>query len=198
MDEKGLREKMIEAARRIDRRNLQTNNGGNFSARCGGSMMLVKPSDVSFGRVSPEGLVYADFRGNAVSEGLKPSKESVLHGFIYESFPQVGAIMHCHSPWATAWAESMLPLAFSTYHSEMKLGNAVPVFDTGSYAVAEEKAALIVSELRNSYPGTKAFLLRRHGVMALGKDVDEAADIAELVEETAMIAMLIRMCGFTE
>jgi L-ribulose-5-phosphate 4-epimerase len=194
MGNRELRESLIEAARRIDRRNLQTNNGGNFSARCGDNMMLVKPSDVSFLQAMPEGLVYTNFNGLAVFEGLKPSKESILHGLIYENFPQIGAIMHCHSPWATAWAESMLPLDLATYHSHLKLGDAVPVFDTESYAVPYEKADLIIRELKSKYSDSKAFLLRRHGVMSLGKDIHEAVNIAESIEETATIAMLSRMC----
>jgi len=198
MENKDLREKLIEAARRIDRRNLQTNNGGNFSARCDNDRMLVKPSDVSFLEATPEELVYADFKGVALIKGLKPSKESVLHGLIYENFLQIGAIMHCHSPWATAWAESILPLDFCTYHAGLKLGDCVPVFDTKSYAVPVEKAVTIIDELRNKYPETKAFILRRHGLVAMGRDVVEAVNIAELVEETAMIAMLSRMCRFNQ
>lgn len=198
MEDKYLREKLIDAARRIDRRNLQTNNGGNFSARCGENRMLVKPSDVTFSEAIPEGLVYADFKGIPLFDGLKPSKESVLHGLIYENFTQIGAIMHCHSPWATAWAESMLPLDFCTYHAGLKLGDCVPVFDTESYAVPVEKAVIIIDELLKNYHGTKAFLLRRHGLMAMGNDVVEAVNIAELVEETAMISMLSRMCRFNQ
>lgn len=195
-NDKELRVKLIEAARRIDRRNMQTNNGGNFSARCGDNRMLVKPTDVSFTDSTPEVLVYADFQGHQVFEGKKPSKESVLHGLIYESLPEVGAIIHCHSPWATSWAESMQPLNMATYHAPLKLGEIVPVFDTNSYAVPVDEANLIVNELKQKYPGAKAFLLRRHGLMALGKDVSEAVNVAELVEETAMIAMLNHLCGF--
>lgn len=198
MENNELRNKLIEAARRIDRRNLQTNNGGNFSARCGDNIMLVKPSDVSFTEATPESLVYADFKGLAVFDGVKPSKESVLHGLIYAKFPQIAAIMHCHSPWATAWAESMLPLDFSTYHAGLKFGGSVPVFDTESYAVPAEKAVFIVDELQEKYSGTKAFLLRRHGSISMGKDIADAVNIAELIEETAMIAMLSRMCGFNQ
>lgn len=198
MENKELREELIRAAKQIDRRNMQTNNGGNFSARCGENLMLVKPSDVSFLQATPEGLVYADFKGAAVYEGQKPSKESVLHGFIYKNFPKTGAIMHCHSPWATAWAESMRPLDFATYHAGLKLGDAVPVFDTESYAVPPDKAEMIVRELKEKYADVKAFLLRRHGVMSMGANVQEALNIAELIEETAMIAMLSRMRGSAE
>jgi len=196
MEDKELREQLIAAAKRIDRRNYQVSDGGNFSTRCGNNRMLVKPSDISFSEVTSEILVYSDFQGNAVYDGLKPSKESVLHGLVYENFPEVGAIMHCHSPWATAWAESMQPLKFATYHSKLKIGNIVPVFDTESYAVPTEKATVIINELQKKYPGTKAFLLRRHGVMSLGKDIREAVNIAELIEETAIIAMLGIMCHF--
>jgi L-ribulose-5-phosphate 4-epimerase len=113
MDNVELRKQLIEAAVRIERRNMQTNNGGNFSARCG-DQMLIKPTDVSFITAVAEELVYADHKGRAVDPGPKPSKEAILHGLLYSNFEEVGAIMHCHSPWATTWAESMQPLDYST------------------------------------------------------------------------------------
>jgi L-ribulose-5-phosphate 4-epimerase len=186
---------MLAAARRIDRRNLQTNNGGNFSARAGDGIMLIKASEVSFSTAVGTDIVPADFCGAALS-ARTPSREGVLHGAIYRAFPQVRAIMHCHSPWATAWAESMLPLAHATHHAPLKLGEVVPVFDTSSYAVSAESTAGIITALEEMASFPKAFLLRRHGVVAMDTTMEKAANIAELVEETAQIAILTRLCGF--
>ena len=186
---------LLEAARRIDQRNLQTNNGGNFSARADGDTMLIKASEISFADAAEADVVPADFHGTALS-ARKPSKEGVLHGAIYAAFPQIGAIMHCHSPWATAWAESMRPLPHATHHAPLKLGDVVPVFDTNSYAVSAESTAEIIAALQALEPLPRAFLLRRHGVVAMGSTIQQAVNIAELVEETAQIAILTRLCGF--
>lgn len=193
-----LKQQLIDAARRIDRRNYQTNNGGNFSARCKEGLMVVKPTNVGFADVMPEDLVYADFDGKPVEKDRKPSKESTLHGVLYRKLPHIGAIMHCHSPWAVSFADRMEPLDFATYHAPLKLGSYVPVYDTESYAVTIEKAIMIAEELAGKYPDAKAFLLRKHGVVALGKNVADAVNIAELVEETATIALLNHMWRYPQ
>ena len=193
--EKELIQRMLECARRIDRRNLQTNNGGNFSCRAPqGDLMLVKGTDVSFSTVTEDSIVYADFNGQRVSrQGPKPSKESLLHGLLYANFPEINAIMHFHSPWATAWSNCETVLENPTYHAPLKLGSVVPVFHTGSYAVPLEHAQRIIAELKENYPDAKAFLLRGHGIMAFDSSIEAATNIAELVEETAQIATIERL-----
>lgn len=168
----------------------QMSNGGNLSVRIPGKeWMLVKGTDVAFDEVGPETLVITDFDGNVIEGTIKPSKEALLHGAIYKAVPWAGAIMHCHSPYATAWAANHDCLEFSTHHSEMKLGGAVPVFDTHSYAVPKECFPMILKAFSDN-PKTNAFLLRAHGQVTVGKDMREAAYLAELVEETAQIARL--------
>ena len=99
------------------------------------------------------------------------------------------AIMHCHSPYATAWADKHETLDFSTHHSEMKLGGNVPVFDTHSYAVPKEYFPMILEEFRKNKE-MNAFLLRGHGQVTVAGTMREAAYLAELVEETAQISLL--------
>jgi ribulose-5-phosphate 4-epimerase/fuculose-1-phosphate aldolase len=83
----------------------------------------------------------------------------------------------------------------STYHAGLKLGDTVPVFDTNSYAVSFEEGQRIISELKKQKI-IKAFLLRGHGLVAMGRNISDAVNTAELIEETAMIAILVQFCGF--
>ncbi len=169
---------------------LQLGNGGNLSMRIPGKdLMVVKGSDVAFSQISRSKLVVADFDGNVVEGEIKPSKESLLHGAIYKKMPGVGAVMHCHSPWATSWAALRRDLPAATYHSVLKLGGPVPAFDSGSYVVPKEFFPEILSCLERN-PKLKAFLLTGHGQVAMGKNMAEAKFLAELVEETAQIAIL--------
>ena len=78
------------------------------------------------------------------------------------------------------------------YHARLKLKAPVLVFDTKSYAVPPEYFAQILS-LFDENPESCAFLLKGHGQVALGKDVRDAAFNAELVEETAQIAVIGKM-----
>lgn len=186
---------LSEAAHRFYKSGMQLSNGGNLSARIPGEeLMLVKTTDTSFGQVGRKTMVVTDFEGKVVEGEGKPSKESLLHGFLYKNVPHVQAIMHCHSPWATSWAATGQRLPASTYHSVLKLGGNIPVFDTKSYIVPTDYFPAILACLKEN-PGIKAFLLAGHGQVALGTSVWDAAFLAELVEETAQIAILSRLMG---
>lgn len=179
-----------QTAKRFYRQGYQMSNGGNLSIRIAGrERMLVKATDVAFDEVGRETVVVTDFDGNVAAGDKRPSKEALLHGALYRAFPQIGAIMHCHSPYATAWAAAHDQLDFATHHSRMKLHGYVPVFDTCSYAVPKEYFPRILKELAE-HPGMCGFLLRAHGQVTMGRDMREAAYLAELVEETAQIAIL--------
>jgi ribulose-5-phosphate 4-epimerase/fuculose-1-phosphate aldolase len=172
---------------------MQTGNGGNLSARVPGmEYMIIKASGVSFAECSADTLVVADFDGNLVAGNGKPSRESLLHGALYRKLSRVQAIVHCHSPWATGWASTSRPMPFATYHSEIKLKGEIKVFDTGGYAVPPSFFPEILG-LFDSCPDLMAFLLKGHGQVALGRDIKEAIHTAELVEETAQIAVIGRL-----
>ncbi len=184
---------LIAAAWRFYDARFQTGNGGNLSARYPGKdWMIVKGTDVAFAEISEETLIIADFDGNVISGSVKPSKESLLHGALYKKLPCVNAIMHCHSPWATGWASTGQPLEFATYHSALKLKGEIAVFDSGTYAVPAEFFPVILAHF-DRWPEAKAFLLKGHGQVALGKNITDAAYNAELVEETAQIAVIARL-----
>lgn len=190
-----LKQELMAVAKMCYAGHLQTGNGGNLSARVPGEeLMVVKASEVAFSTSTIDDYVVSDFQGNLVEGAKKPSRESLLHGAIYSALPHVGSVVHCHSPWATGWASTGLPLAHATHHSYMKLGKQVKVFDTGSYVVPTEFFPQIIEHLKQDEK-TLAFLLRGHGQVALGKSSLMAFYTAELLEETAHIAFVERMLG---
>ena len=181
---------MENAAKNMYRLRYQMSNGGNLSVRVPQQeLMIVKKTDVAFDEVNRDNLVVTDFDGNVVEGTGKPSKEALLHGAIYKAIPEAGAVMHCHSPFATAWAARHDSLEFSTHHAALKFHGAVPVFDTHSYAVPKEYFPEIISFLKD-HPQANAFLLRGHGQVTLARDMRMAAYLAELMEETAEISIL--------
>ena len=184
-----------QAAHKFYQLRYQMSNGGNLSVRVPGQeLMIVKKTDVAFDEVSADTLVVTDFDGNVVEGNGKPSKEALLHGAIYREIPSAGAIMHCHSPYATAWAAEHDSLDFSTHHAALKFRGAVPVFDTHSYAVPKEYFSQITAFLKNN-EGANAFLLRAHGQVTVASDMRLAAYLAELMEETAQISVLSAAAG---
>lgn len=186
----GLKKQLVESAHICSQRGMQTGNGGNISARIPDTdWMLIKSSGSSLGDSTVGSFVISDLEGNVMKGEEKPSRESLLHGAIYKKLPEINAIVHCHSGWATGWASTLTALPFSTYHSEVKLCGEIRVFDTHSYIVLDEYVAKILSFF-DEYPNAKAFLLKGHGQFALGKDIKSALYNAELVEETAKIAII--------
>ncbi len=178
------------AAHKFYRLRYQMGDGGNLSVRVPDApLMIVKGTDVSFEEVSAKTLVLCDFDGTVQAGEIRPSKEALLHGALYRCLPEIGAVMHCHSPWATAWAAGHDELALSTHHAELKFFRQVPVFDTRSYAVPKEFFPQITGYFQ-AEPRRNAFLLRMHGQVTMAKDMRKAAYLAELVEETAQIAIL--------
>lgn len=181
---------VVHASNRCREAGLQTGNGGNISQRIEGTtLMAVKATDASFWDGDASAATVADFAGQSV-EGLpRCSKEGLLHGSIYAELDDVGAIVHCHSPWTVAWARDHEDLPLVTYHSELKLRVPCRVYDTGTYAVPAQWIAPIMDHLKDP-SGPRAFILRGHGLVALGRDLKSAVEAAELVEETAQVATL--------
>ena len=78
---------------------------GNISARVPDeSLMVIKPSGVSYDDLTPESMVVCDLDGSTVEGEFSPSSDTAAHAFVYRHRPDVGGVVHTHSPYATAWA----------------------------------------------------------------------------------------------
>lgn len=184
-----FKDQLIQAARRAYRLGLQTGNGGNLSCRVPETdTVLIKASGVSFGECTQDNVVMVDLRGKVVGEAGKPSRELLTHLCIYKERPDINAIFHSHSPWSIAYAEDSLEIPLMTGHSKAKLG-PIPVIVEDGQATKEFTAN--VKGLLTENPGLKAFVQKGHGIFSLGPDIVQAEHNAELVEETAQIALLI-------
>ena len=185
-----VKKDLIEAAARAYRRGIQTGSGGNLSARIPGEeLMVVKPSGISFIDCNQSNLVVTDFDGKVVAGSGKPSREALLHGVLYRNVPSIGGVVHCHSPWATSWSFSKKDLPLVTYHAQMKFVVPVATLNIDAPVVPLEEMPKVI-ELFEKHPALPAFLLVAHGMVAVGKNVLDAENVAEMVEETAQIAWL--------
>jgi Ribulose-5-phosphate 4-epimerase and related epimerases and aldolases len=185
-----LKDEMIVAATRAYNRGIQTGSGGNFSARVPGKpYMLVKSSGGSFIDVTRDNLLVTDFDGNLIAGTGKPTREALLHGYIYKIAPRVNGIMHCHAPWSIGWAATKKPLDGVTLHTKLKFGCPIEVLDVKTPMV-EARDFPLVDALFERLPALPAFLLVDHGIVAVGDTLINAEHNAELVEETAMVAFL--------
>lgn len=185
-----LKEDLVLASKRAYRRGIQTGSGGNVSARVPGKdLMVVKASGSSFEDSTIDGFVITDFDGTLVEGDGKPTREALLHGYLYRICPWMGSVVHVHSPYAIAWASTRRPLPLTTWHSKLKLPADIPTLDIPSPMVRAEDFPL-VKAIYDATPDMPAFLLVDHGVVACAKDPINAEHTAELIEETAQIAYL--------
>ncbi len=178
-------------AQQLWQRGLIAGSGGNLSLRVPGSpWVMIKPSGVANVDCRAETLLGVDLEGNVVVGQGKPSKDLGFHLGIYRVRPDVQGIVHAHVPWCTALTllgYEEMPLL--TPQAQDKFGR-VPVVPFAPSESAELDQA--VTEAFRS-PQTVAVLLARHGLVAVGSSLEKAENLAELVEETAQIAMLVHL-----
>src|SRR3712207_2558547 len=146
---------LVKACERVYNRKIQTGSGGNVSARIPGTdWMLVKASGGSMGDCEADtekglirGFVVTDFDGNLIEEEDlpkgKPTKEAVLHGYIYKICPTANAVVHAHSPYAIAWSSSKRNLPLVTWHSKLKFPDALPTIDIQAAMVRKSDLPVI-------------------------------------------------------
>jgi L-ribulose-5-phosphate 4-epimerase len=184
-----LKEDMIATALRAYQIGLQTGNGGNLSGRVPGmDKIVIKGSGFSFGECALDNFVMVNMNGDVLEGGGKPSRELLTHLAIYRMRPDVHGIFHTHSPWSIAYGEDASEIPLLTDHSRAKLG-PIPVIRVEGHGT--EAVARAVEALLQEHPELAAFVQVKHGIFGLGMNIIQAEHNAELVEETAQIALLV-------
>lgn len=175
----------IRIAKRIVALGLQYSIGGNLSLLADdGQKIITKRSGSSLLDFRYEDLVIIDREGHLLSGKGKPTKEVAFHIGLYNSAPEIGGIVHIHPPYATAFACANKTLPLCTFHARRALQKVptIKALPDGSQELAEHVIAAFKE------PGIKSVLLADHGIIGVGKNLSEAENIVELVEETAKIA----------
>ena len=104
---KKLKHAVYEANMELPHRGLVTYTWGNVSGidRERG-LVVIKPSGVSYDELTPDDLVVLDLDGKVVDGKLNPSSDTKTHLELYKAFPEIGGIVHTHSPYAVGWAQA--------------------------------------------------------------------------------------------
>jgi ribulose-5-phosphate 4-epimerase/fuculose-1-phosphate aldolase len=159
-------------------RGLVAGTAGNVSAR-EGDLIHITPSDFPYPEMTEGDVVTLDTEGKLVAGEREPSRERRVHLAVYAARPDVAAVVHTHSGYATAWTFVDEPL------SSTAAGGAVrtaPYAPSGSDRIA--RAAVEAIEDR------RAALLARHGVLGLGETPSAALATCAAVEREARWAWL--------
>lgn len=189
------RHEMIEIARRAFATGLQTNSGGNLSVRLeSAAAIVITPSGIGFADCNANNLLVISLDGAIIEGDLKPSKDLAFHLEIFSIRPDLRAIVHVHSPWATGWAAAGRAVPCVTVHSKSKL-NRIPLVPCAPGGKPQGPA-----EVRTVISETDVFgaVFESHGTVGLGKTLLSALNVAELIEETAHIATVKAILSATD
>ena len=185
------REAVCRVGRLLYDRGYVAANDGNISVKVGEDRLLITPSGVSKGRMTPEMLLVTDLDGNVLEGDRHPSSEGKMHLEVYRGRPDVNAVVHAHPPVATAFAVCRRGLE-TPYLSELVAGlGQVPC--TTSFAMLSTEE--VPESVRPYLEDHNALLLANHGALAWGGDLWEAFDRLETVEHTAKIVLNAQLLG---
>ena len=195
---KRLKHAVYEANMELPHRGLVTYTWGNVSGidRERG-LVVIKPSGVSYDELTPDDLVVLDLDGKVVDGKLNPSSDTKTHLELYKAFPEIGGIVHTHSPYAVGWAQAGRDIpAYGTTHADYFYG-PVPCCRSLTEQEVEEDyerntGLVIVETFRQReldpvhVPGA---ICRNHGPFTWGKDAAQAVYHAVVLEEVAKMAV---------
>lgn len=190
-----LKKIVYEANQALPKYKLVTFTWGNVSGidREKG-LVVIKPSGVKYEEMTVDDMVVVDLEGNVVEGNLKPSSDTPTHLVLYKNFPDIGGVVHTHSPWATSWAQagkSIPPLG--TTHADYFYGS-IPctrpmTADEIKNDYELETGNVIVETFKNIDPvAVPGVLVHGHGPFNWGKDPLDAVHNAVVMEEVAKLA----------
>ena len=195
-----LKKVVYEANMLLPKYGLVTFTWGNVSGidRESG-LMVIKPSGVDYDKLTPEHMVVVDLEGNVVEGHLNPSSDTLTHIELYKAFPNIGGVVHTHSPWATSWAQAGRGIpCYGTTHADYLYGE-VPCARCLTKQELDEvyeknTGVLIVDVFKNNdYEAMPAVLCKNHGPFTWGKNPHEAVHNAVVLEECAKMAARCEM-----
>lgn len=193
---KKLKQAVLEANLDLPKYGLVTFTWGNVSGidREKG-LVVIKPSGVPYEALKAEDMVVLDLEGKVVEGNLKPSSDTATHLVLYKAFPQIGGIVHTHSPWATSWAQAGRGIpALGTTHADYYYGE-IPCTRKMTEAEIQgdyelETGNVIVETFKDLNPAhIPGVLVNGHAPFNWGKDAHEAVHNAVVLEEVAKIAL---------
>lgn len=191
MDYLRERQAIVDTAREISASGMVIGTWGNVSVKIKNQLlMLITPSGMNYQTMAPEDIVLLDLSGNQVEGKWRPSTEFPLHREIYLHRPDLRAIVHVHSTYATAFAVARLSIPVVMEETAQVIGHEIV---TAPYACcgSSQLATNAVQALGEG----KALLLANHGLVGMGKNVGEALRVCQIAEETARVAWLAKSLG---
>lgn len=194
-----IREAAYEANMQLPRLGLVLFTFGNVSAadRDKG-VFAIKPSGVPYEALTPAKMVIVDFDGKTVDGSLRPSSDTLTHAVLYKHWEHIGGIVHTHSMYATAWAQTHrdIPIYGTTHadHTTVDIPCAPPMSDEmilGNYEYQTGFQIMQCLEAKGlNYQDVEMMLVGNHAPFTWGKTTDKAVYNSAVLENIAQMAYL--------
>lgn len=185
-----VREAVLRTAKTMYRMGLVSGTAGNVSGRIDGDRVVMTPSSIAYEPMTDDDLVVVDFAGKVLEGTRSATTEKSLHLGSYQAYPEVGGVLHCHPVHASMFALLHEPIPACVEEFVVFIGGEVPIGDykvTGTDELAAEVTRLLAQR--------SAMLMANHGLVCVGKSVDDALHTAEVVEHNARIIAGARAIG---
>jgi len=195
-----IREEVTRLHEELVRNELVVWTAGNVSARVpGADLFVIKPSGLAYEDLSPENQVVCDLDGNVVANTpgweRAPSSDTAAHAYVYRAMPQVGGIVHTHSPFATSFAVrgEGIPCVLTAMAQEF--GGEIPI--AGFATIGDDSIGRAIVATLDGHRSS-AVLLKNHGVFAVAASAADAVRAAVIAEDSARTVHLAMQHGTPE
>ena len=173
---------LVAYGKKLLYKKLVAGTSGNLSLRGQADEIYITPSGMDYLEITEDDIVKINFMGEILEGDKKPSSEWMMHVEIYKNYQKYNAIVHTHSPIATAFAVSRKKIPLILIEMKPFLGGEIevaPFKPSGSLELAKS----LIPYLKKS----NSCLLANHGVVSCGKNIESAFLSAEYVEDAAKI-----------
>ena len=181
---------MLEAGRRLYQKGFVASNDGNLSARLEDGTFLITPTGICKGDMAEADLLVIDAQGAVVRGTKKVTSEVKMHLAVYESRPDIDAVVHAHPQKATAFAVAHIPLDKITLPEMVFALGKVGMTD---YATPSTEG--LPRAVQKQIVDSNALLLKNHGALTVGNSVMEAYFAMETLEHFASISYYASQLG---
>ncbi|MCP1110411.1 class II aldolase/adducin family protein [Ohessyouella blattaphilus] len=184
------RQKLIDCARKMEQQKLVMMSGGNVALRLGEDAFLVTPSAISYDVMVPGDIVMVNSEGEVLEGTRRPTSDLKALLYIFENMPEVNVVLHTHQPKAVAVSlvTDKLPLISTTMVDELH-GEVM----VAPFTISSDQG---MGEVTVAYAGKAlAVILKQHGIMAYGRDLEQALSAAIYLEETCEVYLSVLATG---
>jgi len=180
---------VVETAQQMSEKGLVVGTSGNVSLRFtdsdGRDVVAITPSGIRYDIMKPDDIVIVDLEGQRIEGDLAPSIETMLHTGIYKMRKKVNAVIHTHPVYGSVIAVAGLEIPPILDDQVTQIGGEIKV---AQYALSGSPE--MTTNVLAALGPRNAALLANHGAIALGRNIQEAFIVCQLLEKTAKIYLL--------